>query len=54
MTIDGIFLERPASFSPTRAWTSAGRRLKETRFSALTPEYDFEMLLASRSGFKSV
>src|ERR1700691_2396243 len=42
----------PAPFSPTTAWTSPARRSKETRFSARTPEYDFEMLLASRSGMK--
>src|SRR5579862_7073402 len=42
----------PAPFSPTRAWTSPARRSKETCFSARTPEYDFEIPLASRSGMR--
>src|ERR1700722_15241233 len=44
----------PAPFSPTSAWTSPGSKSKETLFNARTPEYAFEMLLASRSGMKDM
>src|SRR5262245_13860788 len=44
----------PAPFSPTRAWTSPGRRSKETSRSARTPAKDLETAVSFRSASTGV
>ena len=43
-------VDLPAPFSPMRAWTSPGRRLKETALRTRTPGNDLSMSSISRTG----